>query len=125
MSTVKSTTVITTQKIQTTTMSTLRSTTVKNDPTVDEEPIYLKDEPLTIKMPESTTTAKPIVKEKPKQSKASDTKKADKSEETSQSIKLKKASQQPEIIDVTGRNKQIPDEVKNFKSTRISTCIHI
>jgi hypothetical protein len=116
--------VVTTQKIETTTTSTVKSTTVKNDPTVDEDPIFLKDEPLTIKFPESTTV-KPIVNEKPKTSKAYDKKKVDKSEEISKPVKLKKPTQQPEIIDVTGRNKQIPDEVKNFKSTRISMFIHI
>ena len=106
------TTVVTTAKAQTTTM------TSKNDPTVDEEPILLRDEPVTIKIPASTTV-KPVMQEKPKKSKV------DKSEEISQSIKLKKTTQQPELIDVTGRNKQIPDEVKNFKPTRISMFIPI
>jgi len=118
------TTVVTTQKMGTTTTPPIESTTVKNDPTIDEEPIFLKDEPLTIKFPESTTV-KPVVNEKTKQSKADNTKKVDKSEEKSQPVKLNKAPQQPEIIDITGRNKQIPDEVKNFKSTRISMFIHI
>jgi hypothetical protein len=118
------TTVVTTQKMGTTTTPPIESTTVKNDPTIDEEPIFLKDEPLTIKFPESTTV-KPVVNEKTKQSKADNTKKVDKSEEKSQPVKFNKAPQQPEIIDITGRNKQIPDEVKNFKSTRISMFIHI
>ncbi|CAF0832575.1 unnamed protein product [Rotaria sp. Silwood1] len=114
--------VATTKKPETTTTSTTKSTIEKNDLTVDEEPILLKDEPITIKFPESTTTttAKPIVKEKPKQSKTSNTKKVDKSEQISQPVKLKKTNQQPDIIDVTGRNKEIPDEVKNFKSSRIN-----
>jgi len=113
--------VVTTQKIETTTRSTVKSTTIKNDLTVDEEPIILKDEPITIKLPESTTV-KPIVNEKPK---PNNKKKVDKSEEISQPVKLKKAPQQPEIVDVTGRNSEIPDEVKNFKSTRISMFIYI
>jgi len=113
--------VVTTRKIETTTPSTVKSTTVKNDLTVDEEPIILKDEPITIKLPESTTV-KPIVNEKPK---PNNKKKVDKSEEISQPVKLKKTPQQPEIVDVTGRNSEIPDEVKNFKSTRISMFIYI
>ncbi len=116
--------VVTTQKIETTTRSIVKSTTVQSDLTVDEEPIILKDEPLTIKLPESTTV-KPVVNEKSKPSKSNNIKNVDKSEEISQPVKLKKAPQQPEIIDVTGRNSQIPDEVKNFKSTRISTFIYI
>ncbi|CAF3878324.1 unnamed protein product, partial [Adineta steineri] len=102
-----------------TTTTTAKSIVIRNDPTVDEDPIYLKDESLTIKVPE-TTTVKPIVTEKPKESKSTDKKKVDKSEKTSQSVKLEKVPQSPEIIDVTGRNKEIPDEVKNFKSTRIN-----
>jgi hypothetical protein len=82
---------------------------------VDEEPIIIKDEPVTIKFPQSTTV-KPAIHEKPK---------VDKSEEAPKSIKFKKAAQQPELIDITGRNKQIPDEVKNFKSTRISMFISL
>jgi hypothetical protein len=119
--TMTTTTTITTA---TTTTTTVKTTLVQNDPTVDEEPIILKEEPLTIKIPASTTTTtpKPIVNEKPK---ASDTKKVDKSEKESENIKLKKMDQQPELIDVTGRNKQIPDEVKNFKSTKISMSIPI
>jgi len=116
--------VVTTQKIETTTRSIVKSTTVPSDLTVDEEPIILKDEPLKIKLPESTTV-KPVVNEKPKPSKSNNIKKVDKSEEISQPVKLKKAPQQPEIIDVTGRNSEIPDEVKNFKSTRISMFIYI
>ena len=119
---VETTTAITTRKIETTTVTTTeKPALVKNDPTVDEEPIILRDEPLTIKIPE-LTTAKPVVTEKPK--KSSDTKKVPKSEEASQPVNLKKANAQPEIVDVTGRNKQIPDEVKNFKSTKISTFTH-
>lgn len=119
---IPTTTIVTTQKIETrTTASIIKSTTVQNDLTVDEEPIFLKDEPITIKLPESTTV-KPVVTDKPKSSKS---KKTDKSEEKSESIKLKKESQQPELIDITGRNKQIPDEVKNFKATKISMSIHI
>ncbi|CAF3021813.1 unnamed protein product [Rotaria sp. Silwood2] len=116
--------VVTTKKPETTTTSTTKSTIERNDLTVDEELIILKDEPITIKFPQSTTTttttAKPIVKEKSKQSKKSDTTKDDKSEEVSQPVKIKKTTQQPNIIDVTGRNKEIPDEVKNFKSSRIN-----
>jgi hypothetical protein len=123
---IKATTATTTTTIATTTATiattTVKTIVIKNDPTVDEEPIYLKDEPVTIKIPPSTTTAKPIVNEKPK---ASETKKVDKSDEASQTIKLKKVDQQPELIDVTGRNKEVPEEVKNFKSTRISMSIHI
>jgi hypothetical protein len=106
------TTIVTTKKVETTTTSTMKTTTAKNDLTVDEEPLFLKDEPVTIKLPQSTTV-KPVVHEKLK---------VDKSDEASQSIKFKKVAQQPELIDVTGRNKEIPDEVKNFKSTRISMC---
>ncbi|CAF0823629.1 unnamed protein product [Adineta ricciae] len=94
-----------------TTTTTAKTPVVKNDPTVDEEPILLKDEPLTVKFPETTT-------EKPKEPKTSP-----KSEETtskSQRVKLEKVPQQPEIIDVTGRNKEIPDAVKNFKSVTIN-----
>ncbi|UJR27837.1 hypothetical protein I4U23_009103 [Adineta vaga] len=107
------------EELKTTLTTTVKATTVKNDPTVDEEPIYLKDEPLTIKVPESTTV-KPPVTEKPKESKPKTQKKSEKSEEGSERVKLEKASQQPEIIDVTGRNKEIPDAVKNFKSTKIN-----
>jgi hypothetical protein len=118
--------VVTTKKPEsatttTTTTTTVRSILVENDPTVDEDPIFLKDEPVTIKIPESTTV-KPVVTEKPK---AKDTKKVDKSEKKSQSVKFEKVNQEPEIIDVTGRNKQIPDAVKNFKPTKISMFIHI
>jgi len=108
----------------TTTTTTVKSILVENDPTVDEEPIFLKDEPVTIKIPESTTV-KPVVTEKPKESKAKDTKKVDKSEVKSESVKFEKVKQEPEIIDVTGRNKQIPDAVKNFKPIKISMFIHI
>jgi hypothetical protein len=109
--TTTTTTIVTTKKVETTTTSTMKTTTAKNDLTVDEEPLFLKDEPVTIKLPQSTTV-KPVVHEKLK---------VDKSDEASQSIKFKKVAQQPELIDVTGRNKEIPDEVKNFKSTRINT----
>jgi hypothetical protein len=114
---IPTTTIVTTKKVETTTTSTMKTTTaaVKNDPTVDEEPIIIKDEPVTIKFPQSTTV-KPAIHEKPK---------VDKSEEAPKSIKFKKAAQQPELIDITGRNKQIPDEVKNFKSTRISMFISL
>ena len=87
--TTTTTTVVTTQKVQTTTV------TMKNDPTIDEEP---------------------VVREQVKVAQA---------EDASQSNNFKKAAQQPQLIDVTGRNKEIPDEVKNFQSTRISRCILI
>lgn len=87
--TTMTTTVVTTQKVQTTTI------TMKNDPTIDEEPVIR----------EQTKVAQP--------------------EDASQSNKFKEAAQQPQLIDVTGRNKEIPDEVKNFQSTRISRCISI
>lgn len=115
------TTIVTTQKIETTTTtvaSIIQSTTIANDPTVDEDPIYIKEEPVTIKVPKTTTTPKPVVTEKPKPSKSNNEKK-------SESKKSKEPSQQPEIIDVTGRNKQIPDEVRNFKATKISMSICI
>jgi hypothetical protein len=48
------------------------------------------------------------------------TKKVQAPEESSRPTKAKKATQPPELIDVTGRNTQIPDAVKNFQSTRIS-----
>ena len=114
-------TIATTVAPITTTISIIKSTLENNDLATDEEPLLLKDKPLTITISESTTV-KSIVNEKSKQSKSSHTRTVDKSEEEmSQPVKLKKTNQQPEIIDVTGRNKQIPDEVKNFKSTRIST----
>lgn len=97
--TTTSTTIITTTTTETT--KTTTATTVRNDPTVDEEPVLLKNEPIKIDIPVSTTP-------KPKAKKI-------------EPVKTKKTVEQPEIIDVTGRNKEIPDEVKNFKPTQIST----
>ena len=106
----------------TTTISMRKSALDTNDPTIDEEIILLKDKPLNIKHSESTTI-KSTVNDKSKQSKIDQKKTSDKSEDIPQSVKLKKVNQQPELIDVTGRNKHIPDEVKNFKSMRISKYI--
>ena len=86
---------------------------VRNDPTIDEEPILLKNESVTMTLPESTT-----VKSVPTEAPA--TKKVQAPEEPSRPARVKKATQPPELIDVTGRNTQIPDVVKNFQSTRIS-----
>lgn len=114
----KTTTTTTTFATTTMTTTTVKASVVKNDPTVDEELIFLKEEPLTVKFPEATS----------EKSKESTTKTPPKSEETtskSQRVKLEKVPQQPEIIDVTGRNKEIPDVVKNFKSTTISMFLNI
>lgn len=86
---------ITTTTVATTQQVQTTTVTMKNDPTVDEEL---------------------VVREQSKVSQA---------EDASQSNKLKKATQQPQLIDITGRNKEIPDEVKNFQSTRISRCLII
>ena len=86
--------IITTTTTVTTTQKVQTTTImVKNDPTIDEEL---------------------VVHEQSKVNQAKD---------TSASIKLNKVDQQPQLIDVTGRNKQIPDEVKNFQSTTISKYI--
>ena len=104
---------VTVEYSTTTTTTTTPLSAARNDPTVDEEPIWLKNESVTIKLPESTTV-KSVVTEAPA------TKKVQAPEETTRPTKVKKATQPPELIDVTGRNTQIPDAVKNFQSTRIS-----
>lgn len=128
-----STTIVTTtiesiqQTATTTTRTTTKTTTVAtplNDPTVDEEPIILKNEPIKIELtPTSstktttattttTTTKTPSKEERRKNEKREERPKSEK--------KKKKSEESPQLIDVTGRTTEIPDEVKNFKSTRIS-----
>jgi hypothetical protein len=122
MTTTMMTTTVSFERETTTRTVPLTTSTTVVDLTVDEEPLTLRDEPLVIKLPPSTTV-KPVTITTPK-STTSETKKRTKSVDESQTAPMKTVDQTPELIDVTGRNRDIPDEVKNFKSTRISMyCI--